>query len=98
MRWPPLQAPPKHSGGLFCRTGESSPRTVTGYWRSRLARVAEASGVRGFHPHRLRDTVAVNLLTADVDMQDLSTLLGHSNTPPDGKLRSRDQANRTSSG
>ena len=50
--------------------------------RGRLLAVpagVDRRGVRGFHPHRLRDTVAVNLLTADVDMQDVSTLLGHSN-------------------
>ena len=140
-----LQALPHRRGGFFFWTGESRPRSVAGYWRSRLARVAKAADVRDFHPHRLRDTFAVELLTADVDMQDVSTLLGHSsvrtteryyapwnrarrrrlaqivkranrkdpvlremaqkngggagtNDPPDGKLGSQDQANRTPTG
>ncbi len=59
-------------------TGRSEPETAAKYWRERVRRVAEAAGVQGFHPHRLRDTFAVELLLADVSMGDVSTLLGHS--------------------
>ena len=59
-------------------TGQSLPATAPKYWRSRLARIAEDAGVEGFHPHRLRDTFAVELLLFGVSMQDVSTLLGHS--------------------
>ena len=59
-------------------TGRSLPATVPKYWRKRLAAVADDAGVEGFHPHRLRDTFAVELLLAGVSMQDVSTLLGHS--------------------
>lgn len=62
----------------FFWSGESRPDTVPKYWRGRLARVADEAGVEGFHPHRLRDTFAVELLLAGVSMQDVSTLLGHS--------------------
>ena len=34
--------------------------------------------MKGFHPHRLRDTFAVELLLAGVLIQDVSALLGHS--------------------
>lgn len=49
-----------------------------GYWRSRLARAARLAEVEGFHTHRLRDTFAVALLLADVAIEDVSALLGHS--------------------
>ena len=58
-------------------TGRSRPETVSNYWRERLRKIAEKAGVRGFHPHRLRDTFAVELLLAGVAMQDVSALLGH---------------------
>ncbi len=59
-------------------TGRSEPETPPKYWRKRLTRIAAAAGVKGFHPHRLRDTFAVELLVAGVMIQDVSTLLGHS--------------------
>ena len=58
-------------------TGQSSPATVAKYWRGRLRLVAAAAGVESFHPHRLRDTFAVELLIAGVSMEDVSMLLGH---------------------
>lgn len=59
-------------------SGRSKPVTAAKLWRSRLAAVAAEAGVEGFHPHRLRDTFAVELLLAGVLIQDVSTLLGHS--------------------
>lgn len=61
----------------FFWTGISERETVAKYWRNRLHRVAREAGVEGFQPHRLRDTFAVELLLADVPIQDVSTLLGH---------------------
>ena len=68
------QLPRKH----FFWTGTSLPTTVAKYWRGRLKAVAAAAGVEGFHPHRLRDSFAVELLLAGMCMDDVSTLLGHS--------------------
>ena len=62
----------------FFWTGRSQPATAAKYWRARLARIAAEAEVEGFHPHRLRDTFAVELLLAGVLIQDVSTLLGHS--------------------
>ena len=58
-------------------TGRSEPTTAANYWRKRLKQVADTAGVQGFHPHRVRDTFAVELLLAGVLIQDVSTLLGH---------------------
>ncbi len=59
-------------------TGNSLPSTTTNYWRERLYQVSTKAGILDFKPHRLRDTFAVELLLAGVQMQDVSTLLGHS--------------------
>ena len=48
------------------------------HWRSRLQFVGRKAGIRNFRPHRLRHTFAVEALIAKVDIQDISTLLGHS--------------------
>lgn len=59
-------------------TGRSEPPTAAKLWRRRLATVAAEAGVQKFHPHRLRDTFAVELLLDGVLIQDVSSLLGHS--------------------
>ncbi len=58
-------------------TGRSKPVSVAKYWRNRLNALAAQADVEGFHPHRLRDTFAVELLLAGVMIQDVSSLLGH---------------------
>ncbi len=68
--------PPR--GPYYFWTGQSLPNTAVKYWRRRLNEVAADAAVEGFHPHRLRDTFAVELLLAGVAMDDVSTLLGHS--------------------
>ena len=52
---------------------------TTKHWRNRLKSLAAEAGVRGFHPHRLRDKFAVELVLPGVMMQDLSSLPGHGN-------------------
>ena len=66
------------SPDFFWWSGRGKPVTSAKYWRSRLAASAARAGVEGFHPHRLRDTFAVALLTVGVSIQDVSSLLGHS--------------------
>ncbi len=73
-----LEGLPERYGPHYFWTGRSLRETCTKYWRRRLRGVATAAGVEGFHPHRLRDTFAVELLLSGVAMHDVSTLLGHS--------------------
>lgn len=72
-----LSAVSRRGQPYFFWTGQGAPTTAANYWRTRLKRVASHAGVKGFTPHRLRDTFAVELLLAGVLIQDVSTLLGH---------------------
>ena len=49
-------------------TGASQPQTVTQSWRARLKEIAGQALVPGFKPHRLRDTLTVELLLRGVAM------------------------------
>jgi integrase/recombinase XerD len=56
--------------------------TPTGNWASRfrvcvLRLLETVSGVPHIHPHRFRDTFAVDLLSRDVGIRSVSRLLGH---------------------
>ena len=62
----------------FWWSGKSRAVTTAKYWRKQLREVAARARIAGFHPHRLRDTFAVGLLTAGVSIEDVSSLLGHS--------------------
>ena len=62
----------------FFWSGNSKPATATKFWRQKLKAIARKAGVANFHPHRLRHTFAVELLSNDVPIEDVSTLLGHS--------------------
>ncbi len=61
----------------YFRHGDSSPITDAKSWRGRLQRLALRAGVKGFRPHRMRDTFAVELLLLGVAVEDVSVLLGH---------------------
>ena len=50
----------------FFWSGNSEPATATKFWRQRLKTVARKAGVANFHPHRLRHTFAVELLSNGV--------------------------------
>jgi integrase len=60
----------------FFRSGKGKLATVVGNLRSTLASVFKLAGVKG-HPHRFRDTFAVQLLEQDVPIRTVSLLLGH---------------------
>lgn len=59
-------------------TGNGSPKSAVADWQRTLRRLFALTTVTGAHAHRFRDTFAVELLLAGVDMTDVSVLLGHS--------------------
>ncbi len=64
-------------GNFYFWDGESILETIIGSWRKRLKRLFELAEVKDGHPHRFRDTFAVELLLAGVPMERVSILLGH---------------------
>ena len=66
-------------GEYFFWTGKNL-RSATANWSRYLANVFAAAKVKNTHSHRFRDTFATGLLLAGVPIEDVSVLLGHSNT------------------
>jgi integrase len=60
--------------------GTSALLGASGYWQQGLLWVFRHAGIANGHAHRFRDTFAVELLLAGVDIKDVSVLLGHSTT------------------
>ena len=73
-----LNAVPPMSQKYFFWTGGGSKETAAGNWRRSLRKLFKLAGVIGGHPHRFRDTFAVELLLAGVPLEQVSVLLGHS--------------------
>jgi integrase len=73
-----LEAIQPNAAGYYFWSGESAVSTATDNWRMRLARVFRNAGIQGGHPHRFRDTFAVDLLLRGVPIDQISLLLGHS--------------------
>ena len=72
-----LNAMPKVSSRYFFWTGEGKKETAAGNWRRSLRRLFTLAGIQGGHPHRFRDTFAVELLLSGVPLERVSVLPGH---------------------
>ena len=72
-----LEACPRVSDRYWFWTGEGSPETATGNCRRSFRKLARRAGIKGAHPHRFRDTFAVELLLAGIPIERVSVLLGH---------------------
>ncbi len=72
-----LDATPNVAGDFYFWDGESKLETIIGSWRKRLNRLFELAEVSSGHPHRFRDTFAVELLLTGVPIERVSILLGH---------------------
>lgn len=73
-----LDTCPGTSADYFFWTGESKKKSAVGDWQRALRKLFKLAGVHGGHPHRFRDTFAVELLLKGVPMERVSILLGHS--------------------
>ena len=66
------------SAKYFFWSGSGEIDTVSGNWRRSLRKLFSLAGIVSGHPHRFRDTFAVELLMAGVLLERVSKLLGHS--------------------
>jgi integrase/recombinase XerD len=62
----------------FFWTGKGSEKTIAGKFTNQLQKVFVKAEIDDGHPHRFRDTAAVELLKAGVDIRDVQKFLGHS--------------------
>ena len=58
--------------------GSERGETVSDYWRDQLAKVFDAAGIKGGHPHRFRHSLAVNMLNHGSSAEDVALVLGNS--------------------
>jgi integrase/recombinase XerD len=69
------------AGPYFFWKGRSNWETCRKGWYVKLRRVCKKAGIEhSAHPHMLRNTFAVELLLAEVPIEDVSALLGHADT------------------
>lgn len=73
-----LKSLPLYRNQFFFWTGDGIRETAAGNWRRTLREVFRLAGVEGGHPHRFRDTFAVNLLRQGIPLERVAKLLGHS--------------------
>jgi len=65
------------SGRYFFWTGGSTPKNCAGVYQRALRRLFKQAGTPTAHPHRLRDTFAVEALLSGIPIERVSILLGH---------------------
>jgi len=69
---------PRTNPLYFFWTGKCSGGTLARDWHSKLAKLFKVAGIQTGHPHRFRDTFAVETLLAGTPLEQVAALLGHS--------------------
>ena len=72
-----LEATPKVNEDFYFWTGIGKLESVVRSWQTRLRKLFSIANVPNGHPHRFRDTFAVELLLAGIPIERVSVLLGH---------------------
>lgn len=75
MIWRYLNDRTDSSPALFA--GKGTDRMTPGGMRFMLKCIAERAGVENVHPHRFRRTLATNLISRGMPIQDVAFILGH---------------------
>lgn len=64
-------------GDYFFWSGRGTPDQSINEWRRRFVAVAKEARIAGAHPHRFRDTFAIELLLQGTDIRTVQQMLGH---------------------
>ncbi len=72
-----LEATPKVNDKHFFWSGAGKLDSAVRSWQTRLRKLFQLAKVQNGHPHRFRDTFAVELLLAGIPIERVSILLGH---------------------
>jgi integrase len=72
-----LDETPRVCEKYFFWSGDGKLDSIVRSWQTRLRRLFELAKVQDGHPHRFRDTFAVELLLTGVPIERVSILLGH---------------------
>lgn len=72
-----LLAVPNSSQKYFFWSGKGTEKSIAGKFTNDLQKVFAKAEIPDGHPHRFRDTAAVELLKAGVDIRDVQKFLGH---------------------
>jgi integrase len=69
--------PPK--GRYFFLRGESThPHTASDLWRKRIKAICKEVGIVPDHPHRFRHSLAADLLSKGISVENVAAILGNS--------------------
>jgi integrase len=72
-----LKALPLFPGERYFAAASAALGTATGNARRTLRKLSALAGIRNANPHRFRDSLAIDLLSRGVAIEDVSEVLGH---------------------
>jgi integrase/recombinase XerD len=72
-----LLAAPNSNPKYVLWSGKGTEKSIAGKFTSDLQKVFAKAEIKDGHPHRFRDTAAVELLKAGVDIREVQKFLGH---------------------
>jgi integrase len=73
-----LKAQPPKGGYFFLRGESTHPHTASDLWRKRIKAICKEVGIVPDHPHRFRHSLAADLLSRGVSVENVAAILGNS--------------------
>lgn len=75
-----LKALPAPGGYFFLRGESLHPHSTSDAWRKRFKKICKELKISPDHPHRMRHTLAADLLSRGVSVENVAAILGNSPT------------------